>query len=70
MEKRIGIIPIPAFTSISISREAHTRFKAKKVAYQADIGREISDSTFILVLLGDCRYNSKEGGKNGGKGNK
>jgi hypothetical protein len=51
MDKRIGIIPIPAFTSISISREAHTLFKAEKVAYQAKIGKELSDSNFLLRIL-------------------
>jgi hypothetical protein len=50
MEKRIGIIPIP-FTSIAISRQAHTLFKAEKVAYQAKVGKEISDSDFMLVVI-------------------
>jgi len=62
MEKKIGIIPIPVpFTSISTSRQAHTLFKAEKVAYQARIGKEISDSDFILVL---CMQKIK-GGSNG-----
>lgn len=61
MEKRIGIIPIPAFTSISISRHAHTLFKAEKVAYQAKIGREISDSDFMLALLTEKETGGKYG---------
>lgn len=70
MEKKIGIIPIPEkHTSLSITRTAHTQFKARKVAYQAEICREISDSAFILVLLGFYTFKRKEGGKNGGKGN-
>jgi hypothetical protein len=51
MEKRIGIIPIPAFTSLSISRHAHTLFKAEKVAYQAKIKKEISDSDFFTMIV-------------------
>ena len=60
MEKKIGIIPIPtAFTSISISRQEHTLFKAEKVAYQAKVGREISDSEFLLVILLSQRWIKK-----------
>lgn len=59
MEKRIGIIPIPAFTSISISRQAHTLFKAEKVAYQAKVSKEISDNDFIIVILHSQRWIKK-----------
>ena len=60
MEKKIGLLQIPtAFTSISVSRTTHTLFKAEKVAYQANIGKEISDSDFLLKILDTQRWIKK-----------
>jgi hypothetical protein len=56
MDRKIGIIPImAAFTSISISRQAHTLFKADKMAYQAIVGKQLSDSDFLVVVLNEYR---------------
>ena len=64
MDRKIGIIPIPApFTSISISRQAHTLFKADKMTYQALVGKQLSDSDYLVVLLNHYRRGGNYGGK-------
>ena len=64
MEKKIGIIPImAAFTSISVSRQAHTLFKADKMAYQAIVGKQLSDSDFLVAILNENRKGGSYGGK-------
>lgn len=62
MDKRIGLLPIPqTFTSLGITLTAHAYFKADKIAYQVQIGKELSDSNFLLYVLTEARKGGKYG---------